>query len=74
LNDFANARDYYAALYAPRASELAKDLPRTADLLHGRLCALSAHPSPDAAAELAANLVDAERAVRRLQAALLREA
>lgn len=74
MNDVANACDQYAALYAPRSSDLAKSLPEVANHLHAKLCELSARPSPDAAAELAATLVDAERAVRRLQAALLREA
>ena len=62
-----------AALYAPSAAAQAKALPNIADVLHAQLCGLARDPTPEEAANVAANLAGAQRAVLRLSEALRRE-
>lgn len=62
-----------AALYAPSAAAQAKSLPDIADTLHAQLCGLARDPTPEDAANVAANLAGAQRAVLRLREALQRE-
>jgi hypothetical protein len=62
-----------AALYAPSAAAQAKGLPDIADALHAQLCRLSADPTPEEAANVAANLGGAQRALLCLCEALKRE-
>lgn len=63
----------YADSYAPSAEVLRRSLPEIGDGLQGQLHELSARPSAERAAQVAANLDGAYRAILRLREALLRE-
>ena len=64
----------YASLYRPSAAAQAAVMAGLGDTLCAQLEELGRDPTPERAAEIAANLAGAQRAVLRLHEALLLEA
>lgn len=64
----------YAALYAPTAAKLLRQVPDVADGLHARLCTLATSPTPEQADQLVRDAAGLTTLMMKVGAALRREA